>query len=427
MSQATRIAITGGRLIDPHNNIDDGLDLFIDNGHICGIDTAPAGFTPDREIDAAGLWVIPGLIELGANLPDDQPEALARHSHAAAAGGITTLCLSPDMNPCLDGPASIELVHARAQRHGSARLVTLGGLTRELAGQQLCELGALKEAGCVGVSNGRRPVTDTRIMRRAMEYAASHELTVFVHARDPWLYEGGCIHEGELSTRLGLPGIPAAAEAIGVARELALAELTGTQIHFCRLSTAESVDMIRRARSSGLSVSADVAIHHLLLSDSDVHSFDSRYRLDPPLRTAADREALLEGLTDGTISAVCSDHRPVSRDGREQPFPAADAGIDGLHTLLALMLGLVHDGQLTPADAVRLLSSAPAQLLGLAQGRLAAGQPADLCVLDPMQGWTPAGEPDSHHCPLASPFFNTPLRGRVIHTFVGGQQVYSQT
>ena len=427
MSHSGRIAITGGRLIDPHHAIDDSLDLFIDGEHICGIDTPPAGFSADREIDATGLWVIPGLIELGANLPDDQPEALARHTRTAAAGGITTLCLAPDMQPCLDGPASIELVQARALRHGCVRLVTLGGLTRELAGEQLSELGALREAGCVGVSNGRQPVTDTRIMRRAMEYAASHELSVFVHARDPWLTAGGCVHEGELSTRLGLPGIPAAAETIGVARELALAELTGAQIHFCRLSTAESVEMVRRARASGLAVSADVAIHHLLLSDSDIEPFDSRYRIDPPLRSSADREALLAGLVDGVISAVCSDHRPVSRDVRQQPFPAAGAGIEGLHTLLALMLGLVHEGQLTPADLVRLTSTSPAQLLGLPRGQLGNGQVADLCLLDPLQSWTPGEANTTEHCALGSPFHNSPLRGRVIHTFVGGQQVYSQT
>ena len=426
MSHPGRIAITGGRLIDPHNTIDDALDIFIDGEHICGIDTPPAGFSAEQEIDATGLWVIPGLIELGANLPDDQPEALARHTRTAAAGGITTLCLAPDMNPCLDGPASIELVHARALRHGCVHLVTLGGLTRELAGQQLSELGALKEAGCVGVSNGRQPVADTRIMRRAMEYAASHELTVFAHARDPWLYEGGCAHESEFSTRLGLPGIPAAAETIGVARELALAELTGAQLHFCRLSTAEAIEMVRRARASGLAVSADVAIHHLLLSDNDIDSFDSRYRVDPPLRSSADREALLAGLVDGVISTVCSDHRPVSRDARQQPFPTAGAGIEGLHTLLALLLGLVHDGQLTPAEAVRLSSTNPAQLLGLPRGDLASGQVADLCLLDPLQTWTPAETPGAGHCPLGSPFHNTPLRGRVLHTFVSGQHVYGQ-
>lgn len=427
MKPAQRIAITGGRLIDPRNSIDDGLDLFIADGQICAIGEAPDGFEPEQEIDATGLWVIPGLIELGANLPDDQPEALAQQTRTAAAGGITTLCLAPDMHPRLDGPASIELVHARAQRHGCVRVLTLGGLTRELAGEQLCELGALREAGCVGVSNGRQPVTDTRIMRRAMEYAASHELTVFVHARDPWLYAGGCAHEGEPATRLGLPGIPAAAETIGVARELALAELTGAQVHFCRLSTAGAVTMIRQARNSGLAVSADVAIHHLLLSDSDAGNFDSRYRIDPPLRGAAEREALLEGVSDGTISAVCSDHRPVGHDARERPFPAAGAGIEGLHTLLALMLGLVNDGRLTPADVIRLLSSTPAQLLGLAQGHLATGQPADLCLVDPLQAWTPAHDESARHCPLGSPFHNTALRGRVMHTFVGGQQVYGQT
>lgn len=381
----TRIAITGGHLMDPRHGIDEPLDLFVEDGRVRAVGKPPARFKADQRLAADNCLVIPGLVELGANLGSDSPEVLARETARAAAGGITTLCLPPDMEPCLDGAASVELMHARALRHGVVRIVTLGGLTRDLAGEHLSALGALAEAGCRGVSNGRRPIANTLVMRRAMEYAASHHLTLFVHARDAWLHAGGCAHEGETATRMGLPAIPAAAETIAVARELALAELTGARVHFCRLSAAGSVTMVREARARGMPVSADVTLAHLYFCDRDIGMFDDSFHTDPPLRDHSDRDALRAGVNDGTITAICSDHFPPPGEAANHPFPTAAAGRAGLTTLLPLTLKLAGDDAIGPLQALRLITDAPAALLGLDTGHLAAGAPADLCLVDRRQ------------------------------------------
>jgi dihydroorotase len=422
-----RIIIRDGRVIDPAAGIDAKLDLFIADKRIIALGDTPDGFAAEREIDAAGRVVCPGLVDLCARLREpglEHKATIASETAAAAAAGITTLCCPPDTDPVIDTPAVAQLVRRRAQQAGYARLFPLGALTRSLAGEQLSEMAELLEAGCVGVGNVV-PLGNSQIMRRAMEYAATQGLTVFVSAEDPWLHNDGCAHEGAMATRLGLPGIPEAAETAAVARDLALIEQTGVRAHFCRLSTARAVRMIARARYDGLPVTADVAAHQLWLTEEHIGEFDSQCHVLPPLRTEHDRRGLREGLAGSVIGAVCSDHQPHEADAKLAPFGATEPGISGLETLLPLTLRLAREQVLTLPEAIARLTSQPAEILRIDGGTLAAGAPADVCIFDPDAAWTL--EPGS----LVSRGSNTPfagwnLHGRVTHTLLGGQVVFEQ-
>ncbi len=422
-----RIAIRGGRVLDPANGVDAVQDLYVAGGRIVGVGTAPEGFEPDREIDAGGMVVCPGLIDLCARMrePGQEHKAMiSSETRAAAASGITTLCCPPDTQPVIDTPAVAQLVRQRAAQAGYARLLPLGALTQQLAGETLSEMALLKEAGCVGVANVS-PVGNSLILRRAMEYAATQELTVFLTPVDPWL-GGGCAHEGAMATRLGLPGIPAAAETAAVARDLALVMQTGVRAHFCRLSTTQAVRMVARAQFDGVPVSADVAAHQLHLTESDIADFDSHYHVLPPLRTESDRTGLCEGVAQGVIGAVCSDHQPHEPDAKAAPFCATAPGISGLETLLPLTLSLVRQGLIDLSAAVARLTSGPAGLLGIEAGTLSVGSPADICIFDPEQEWSlSAGQMKSrgHN----TPFLGKPLHGRVTHTLLAGKVVYEHT
>ena len=284
-----RVHIHGGHLVDPANGIDAPQDLFIAEGRVVAVGEAPAGFAADHRIDARGLTVVPGLVDLQARLREPGQEhkaTIASECAAAAAGGITTLCVPPDTEPVIDTPAVVELIHQRAETTARARIVPLGALTRGLEGQQLSEMAELQRVGCVGMSNARRPVSNTLVLRRALEYAASHDITVFLQPCDAHLASEGCAHEGSISARLGLPGIPASAETVAVAQILMLIEQTGTRVHFGQLSTARAASMIARARYDGLPISADVAAHHLHLTDMDIGYFNSNCHVEPPLRSA---------------------------------------------------------------------------------------------------------------------------------------------
>jgi len=336
-----RLSILNGRVIDPVNGVDRVADLFVVKGRIAALGNAPEGFVADRSIDASGQLVCPGLVDLRARLrePGQETKAtIASETRAAAAGGITTLVSPPDTDPVVDNPAVVDLIRHRAAQAGFARVLSLGALTQGLTGKTLAEMYALKTAGCIGVSNGDRAVSNTEVMRRAMEYAATQSLPVFLRAEDPWLAEGGCAHEGAVSVRLGLPGIPEAAETIAVARDLQLIEQTGVHAHFCGLSSVRAVKMIARARFDGLPVTVDVSAHQLFLTEMDIGYFDSQCHVRPPLRTQRDRDGLRQALADGTISAVCSDHQPHDVDAKLAPFPASEPGISGLETLLPLTL-----------------------------------------------------------------------------------------
>ena len=421
-----RIAIRAGHLVDPANGVDRQADLFIAEGKVVAVGRMPDGFAPEREIDASGQVVCPGLVDLQARLrePGEEHKAdIASETRAAARAGITTLCCPPDTQPVIDTPAVVELIHRRAESSGLARVFTLGALTHGLAGKQLSEMQALRQAGCLGLSNALEPVADTLVMRRALEYAAGLGMTVFLFAEDPWLRGQGCAHEGAVSTRLGLPGIPEIAETIAVARDLALVEQTGVRAHFCQLSSRKAVRKLARARHDGLPVSASVAAHQLHLTDMDLGEYNVMAHVRPPLRSQRDRDGLREGLREGVIDAICSDHQPQDADAKLGPFSATEPGISALETLLPLSLRLVRDGLLTLPQAIARLTVEPARILGLDYGNLAPGRAADVCVFDPEAFWTLRADE------LASRGKNTPfdgwdLQGRVSYTLLDGRVVY---
>lgn len=425
----TGIKIARGRVLDPASELDCVQDLYIADGVIAGIGVAPEHFNCEQEIEAKGRIVCPGLVDLSARLREPGLEHKATiHSEVRAAvrGGVTTLCTPPDTEPIVDTPAVAELIHQRATQAGTARVEVLGAMTKGLAGQQLAEMGILGEAGCVGVSNGTRTIINTQVMRRALEYAGTFGLTAFVYPEDPWLASQGVVHEGPVSTRLGLAGIPETAETILVARDLLLVEETGARAHFCRLSTARAVSMVREAQERGLPVSADVTAHHLHLMELDIAGFNSQCHVRPPLRTERDREGLRQGVREGSIVAICSDHQPHERDARLGPFAETAPGVSALETLLPLTLRLVDEGLMDLTTALARLTVGPAGVLGLDRGTLRLGAKADVCVFDPLARWTLC------EAQLVSRGRNTPfdgweLQGLVTETLVGGEIVYASS
>ena len=423
-----RIRIQGGRLVDPGNGVDGVHDLYLAERQVVGIGTAPDGFQADLEIDARGRIVCPGLIDLAVRLREPGQEHKATidsECRAAASAGITTLCCPPDTDPVIDTPAVVELIHHRARQTNTTRVLTLGALTRDLDGELLSEMRALQLAGCVGVTNVQRPLVNSLVERRAFEYAATFDLTVHLHANDQSLSNGGCAHEGAVATRLGLPGIPTATETASVARLLALVEQTGVRAHFCRITSQRALSMIARARFDGLPVSADVAVPYLFLTELDIAEFDSQCHVLPPLRTQEDRDALRAGLANGAFSALCSDHQPHEDDAKHAPFPSTAAGISGLDTLLPMALRLVEQGAMDLSTVLQRLTAGPAAILGLEQGQLAIGAPADVCIFDPEHTWIlddHSMESEGHN----SPFRDWEMKGRASHTLLNGRVVYSR-
>lgn len=421
------VLIRGGRLIDPANHVDGAHDVYIDGqGFVVGIGQAPADFKAKRTIDARGKIVCPGLVDLRARLREPGLEykaTLESELRAAVAAGITTLCCPPDTRPVIETPAMVQMIQSRAWRLGLAFIHPIGALTVSLKGEQLSDMEALDEAGCVGFTNALEPITDTLVMRRAMEYAASFDLTVFLHSEDPWLKCNGCMHEGEVSARLGLPGIPEAAETVGIARDLALIEQTRVRAHFCGLSTARGVAMVLDAQRRGLPVTADVTAHHLHLTEHDIGDFNTLCHVQPPLRSRGDRDGLRQGLAAGAIAAICSDHQPHEPDAKLAPFSDAAPGVSALETLLPLTLKLVDDNVVSLPEAIALLTQRPADILGVEIGRLGVGTTADVCIFDPDVRWTLTAATIVSRG-RNSPFLGRELRGLVTHTLVGGQVVY---
>jgi len=422
-----KVSILKGRVIDPANNIDQVTDCHIENGTILALGKAPNGFKADHIIDAHNKVVCPGLIDLHARLREPGQEnkaTIASETVAAVNAGITTLVCPPDTDPVTDTPAVVDLIHHRAKQSGNARVLTLGALTQGLEGKNLTEMDALKEAGCIGVSNANKPVSNTAIMRRAMEYASSQDMTVFLNAEDHWLANGGCAHEGAVSVRLGLPGIPEAAETIAVARELQLIKQTGVRAHFCQLSSERAIKMIARAQHDGLPITVDVAIHNLFLTDMDIGYFNSQCHVRPPLRTQRDKDGLRKALSQGIISVICSDHQPHDTDAKLAPFPSSEPGISGLETLLPLTLRLVNEGVLDLSQAIASLTQQPAGVLNVLEdgsgGSLSVGARADVCIFDPEQYWELHSETMISQG-KNSPFTGWEMKGRVTHTLVAGQ------
>lgn len=420
------VAITGARVIDPASGLDEITDLYIADGQLVGIGSAPAGFESDTRIDAQGLVAAPGLVDLSVSLREPgytRKGTIASETLAAAAGGVTSLCCPPRTKPVLDTPAVAELILDRAQQAGICKVFPIGALTRKLEGEQLAELMALKEAGCVAFGNGLAPMANNRILRYALEYAATFDLTVVFHCQDSALASGGVTHEGPTANLLGLAGIPESAETLALASQLILVEQSGVRAHFSQLTCARSVAMLAEAQQRGLPVSADVALYQLLLTDEALKGYSSLYHVQPPLRSARDRDALRQGVRDGVIQAIASHHQPHEADAKEAPFAATEPGIASVELLLPLALTLVADGLLSLPQLLGRLSQGPAEALGLPVGRLAIGQAADIVLFDP-EGQTLAGErwlSKGANCP----FLGQQLPGRVHCTLVNGQPVHT--
>jgi dihydroorotase len=421
-----RLLVANGLILDPVTESVKTSNVYIADGSIIAIDHQPDGFEAEQTIDASGLIISPGLVDLCARLREPGFEFKAditSETRAAASAGITTLCCPPDTDPVIDEPAIVELIHRKAETANCASVVTLGALTNGLEGQLLSEMAALHAAGCVGVSNCRRPVANTLILRRAYSYAANAGMTVFIEPDEHWLSAGGCAHDGPVATRLGLQGIPVSAETVAISRALELVLETGVKAHFGRLSSAHGVELIRRAKENGMAITADVSAHQLFLNEMDINSFNSMCHVLPPLRSQRDMEALRQAVRDGVIDAICSDHQPHEPDAKQAPFASTQPGISSLETLLPLTLRLVHEQVIPTYTALSMLSTQPAAILGLETGVLAENRPADLCIFDPGYDWqldTTAMRSRGRNTPFAG--WN--LQGKARYTVAGGKLIH---
>ncbi|UCV03433.1 dihydroorotase [Dechloromonas denitrificans] len=412
-----QIEIKNGRLIDPKNGVDRSASLFIADGKVVGLGGTPAGFAADQTIDAAGCVVCPGLIDLGARLNSIEAELAA-----AVAGGVTTVVVPPDADPPLDEPELADRLVHRGTEIGKARVLPLGALTLGLKGERLAELAGLKKAGCVAFSQANAPVIDTEALLRAMEYAATFDFAVWLQPQDYWLARNGIAHEGEVASRLGLAGIPVAAETIAIATIVQLVRDTGCRVHLTRLSSAAGVALVAQAKAEGLPVSFDIGVHHLLLTENDIGFFNPHARFSPPLRAQNDRQALSAAAASG-LAAICSDHTPVGADDKLLPFGEAKPGATGLEVLLPLTLKWAEAAGVDLAQALARITAAPAQVLGLATGQLAVGAPADVCIFDPEATWQLTPEALKSRG-KNSPWLGYPMTGKVKATLVGGRVVF---
>lgn len=423
-----RILIANGRVVDPKSGRDAKGDVLLAEGRIAALDAAAKSASADRTIDASGLVVAPGLIDLAARLREpgfEYKATLESEMNAAVAGGVTSLACPPDTDPPLDEPGLVDMLRRRAKALSRARVYPIGALTVGLRGEALTEMAELAEAGCVAFSQANAPILDTQVLWRALQYAGTFAFPVWLRVQDPWLAKGGVAHDGEVATRLGLAGIPAFAETVALSSLLELVRATGARVHICRVSSAGAVQMIRRARHDGLPISCDVGAHYLHLSDMDIGYFDPQFRLDPPLRSQRDREALSQGLADGTIDCACSDHTPLNEDEKQLPFGEAQPGATGLELLLPLVLRWAAAAGVPLAKALARVTSDPARILGVSSGSLALGAPADLAVFDPQAPFLVSAQALRSQG-KNSPYLGYELAGRVRYTLVAGNVVHEQ-
>lgn len=424
------LLISGGRVIDPANQTDAIGDILIQNGRIVSVTTLDARSTGVEQpagaevIDASGLIVTPGFIDTHVSLREpgfEEDECTASGTAAALAGGFTTIAAQSDTNPVVDNRSAAEFIRLQAERARNCRVYPLGAVSKESKGVELAEIGQLVEGGAVGFSDAKRPVANAEVMRRALEYTSMFNRPILHFAMVPELADGGVMHEGFQSTRLGLQGIPAAAQDIMTGRDIALAELTGGRIHLMCVSTKDSVERIRRAQAAGIHVTADVTPHHLLLTDELLDSFDTMYKCNPPLRTAEHVQALIAGVKDGTLSAITADHQPLALEKKQVELDVAPFGFCGIETLLAVCIrALIEPGHLTWPELIARLTTGPAAILGLNHGTLSVGQPADLTLINPTQQWTvQAAEFRSRS--RNTPFDGMTFTGRVVKTIVDGE------
>lgn len=418
------IAILGGRLIDPLNNTDQVADLYLAGGKIVGVGAAPAGFVTDETINAKGLLVSPGLVDLAARLREpgfEYKATLASEMAAAVAGGVTSIVCPPDTDPPLDEPSLVTMLRQRAKNLDLARLYPVGALSRQLKGLELTEMAELRDAGCVAFSQGDQAVGNLQILYRAMQYAATFDVALRLLPQEADL-NAGVAHDGDYATRMGLAGIPVLAETVAICNILLLMKETGARVHLCRLSSMAGLDLVRTAKKQGLPITCDVSINHIHLADVDIGFFDSNYRFDPPLRSVRDRDAIVAALADGTIDAICSDHSPVDDDGKLLPFAEAEPGATGLELLLPLTLAWAERQHIPLPQALAKITAVPAKMLGFAAG-LEVGNRADLVIFDPEAHWqvTPAALKSQGK---NTPFVGMEMKGQVVHTLVKGKRVY---
>ncbi|AOJ67918.1 MULTISPECIES: dihydroorotase [Burkholderia] len=423
-----KIHIKGGTLIDPAAGIERQADVFVAAGKVAAIGAAPADFNAAKTIDAAGKIVAPGFVDLSARLREpgyEHKATLESEMAAAVAGGVTSLVCPPDTDPVLDEPGLVEMLKFRARNLHQAHVYPLGALTVGLKGQTITEMVELTEAGCIGFTQADAPVADTQVLLRALQYASTYGYAVWLRPVDAFLAKGGVAASGPVASRLGLSGVPVAAETIALHTLFELMRVTGARVHVARLSSAAGVALVRAAKAEGLPVTCDVAANHLHLIDVDIGYFDAQFRLDPPLRTERDREAIRAALADGTIDAICSDHTPVDDDEKLLPFAEATPGATGLELLLSLTVKWAREAGVPMARALAKISSAPAGVLKLPAGRVEEGALADLCVFDPNAHWRvePRALKSQGH---NTPFLGYELPARVCATLVGGQVAFER-
>jgi dihydroorotase len=421
------LVLTGGRVIDPSTNLDQTADVLIQDGKIMGI--GPSIGRPDgAEVrDVRGQVVAPGLVDIHVHLREpgnEDEETVATGARAAAAGGFTAICAMPNTDPVTDNQAAVGFIVRQSVRAGLARVYPIGAVSVGQRGEKLAEFGEMVGAGAVAVSDDGRPVLSGHLMRTALEYALTFDIAVADHCEEPTLAAGGVMHEGLVATRLGLKGIPSAAEEIMVARDVLLAELTGGRVHLCHMSTRGSAELIRRAKERGVRVTAEVTPHHLALTDHACENYDTHAKMNPPLREAADVAALRQALKEGVIDCIASDHAPHAYDEKEAAFDDAPFGIVGLETAFAVAHSeLVQGGVLTLPELVARMSTLPARVFGLSGGTLHPGAAADVCVLDPKQRWTVDPARFFTKC-RNTPFAGRELVGRPTLTLVAGKIVH---
>jgi dihydroorotase len=422
-----KIRISNGRVVDPANRTDETRDVFIADGRIIAQGAAPDGFKSDRIIDATGLVVCPGLIDLAVRLREPGYEyraTLESEMDAAMAGGITSLAIPPDTDPTLDEPGLVEMLCHRAKKLNRAHVYPVGALTLGLKGERLSEMAELVDSGCVAFSQANVPIVDNGVLMRAMQYAATFDFRVWLQPIAPFLSRGGFAHDGEVASRLGLPGIPVAAETVALYTYIQLARSTGARLHITRLSSAEGLHLIDQARADGMDISCDVSINHLHLSDMDIGYFNANCHLIPPLRSQRDRDALREGLTAGRINALCSDHTPVDDDGKLTPFSESEPGATGLELLLPLTLKWAQDEGVALIDALAPVTSNAARIVGITKaGHLSPGARADVCIFDP-QAWRQVTRESLISQGKNTPFIGLELPGQVRYTLVEGTVMF---
>ena len=423
------IEIRHGNLIDPGTGLNSRETLFVSQGRIAAIGNCPEGFRADEVIDASGQMVIPGLIDMCARMREPGQEHKATiHSETAAAvaGGVTSICCPPDTDPVIDTPAVAEQIIHRAKQAGKAHLYPVAAATAGLVGDSLSELDALRKVGCVAASNGLSDISQSEVLRRVMEYCYSLDTCLMMFCEDQSLRNHGTAHEGIMSLKLGLPGIPSTAETIAISRALLLAEQTGVQLHISHISSARSVELIANAKQKGINISADVSIHHLLLNENELQNFNACCHLRPPLRSAADQQALIDGVRSGIVDCLCSDHQPHDIDAKAAPFSLTEPGISSIEYLLPLVMMVADEYQINTEQLLKTVTINPAEILGLTAGSLAIDEPADICVFNPQASLSidtnnmlSAGKNCAYH--------GWEVSNLVTHTLVAGSVVYRKT